>query len=264
MLPIFRIISVGGVTLAITILVLALIPPGGTHLVLAQHEVVARGALMDPNHHPEWRQFLIHAALRRADELGQLRGLRDTIIRAPDAAASESALTDALNEALGEPPAPVLVLAGLPASMNAAEPEDTTGSIGDNPGATLPIEIGETSSTELPVTQGEDMPPVIRLPALQVTPVEAPPLPPVRSPAATDISKKSVAPRNLTQRHRRKATPPAPEPIEVPPPFNIIVAIFGSLANAKAASQPSVPPAERTAAPPPVNRQALNTRAVTQ
>src|SRR5476651_2526969 len=74
MLPILRIIPVGGVFLAIMILVLALNPPGGLRSA-TQAANSARGALMSLVEHPEWRQFLILAATRRADELARLSEL---------------------------------------------------------------------------------------------------------------------------------------------------------------------------------------------
>src|SRR3972149_4926218 len=78
MLPFFRIIPVGGVFLAIMIVVLAHEPPGGSHTALTPAEMPARGALMRMNEHPEGRQFLILAAVRRSDELSRLRELPDT------------------------------------------------------------------------------------------------------------------------------------------------------------------------------------------
>jgi len=235
MLPILRIISVGGVSLAIAILILALIPPGGSHLVLAQHEVVARGVLMDPSKHPEWRQFLIHAALRRAGELERLRGLSDTVIRAPVAETPELALQ---NDISAEPAAPKI--AGLSSVAHDAEAEDMTGSIGDNPGATLPIDIGEASSTELPINAVEDGPPAIRLPDLQSPAENILPAPPSGPAAAVEATKRPEAPRRVVQqRPRRKVAPPVSEPVTVPPPFSIIVAIFGSLARADAGSPTS-------------------------
>ena len=257
MLPILRIISVGGVSLAIAILILALIPPGGSHLVLAQHEVVARGVLMDPSKHPEWRQFLIHAALRRADELERLRGLSDTIIRVPVA---ESPRLARRVDIPIEPAMPKI--AGLSALDHGTEAEDRTGSIGDNPDATLPIDIGEASSTELPINAVEDGPPAIRLPDLQSPAENNLPAPPSLPAATVVTTKKPAASRRLVQqRSRRKAAPPASEPVVVPPPFNILVAIFGSFAKADAGSQTSSP-ATPASGPAPRYKQASGNRAV--
>src|SRR6185437_12633533 len=81
MLPILRILPVGGVLLAIFILILALSPPDGSRAPLNSAMAPARGALVDRNRHPEVRQFLILAALKRADELNRLRELPDTPTR---------------------------------------------------------------------------------------------------------------------------------------------------------------------------------------
>jgi hypothetical protein len=145
MLPILRILPVGGVLLAILILVLALNPPGGSHPSLTPSVMATRGALMQAGEHPEWRQLLIYAAIRRADELSRLRELPGNPAR-PDQAQN----------------APKV--AGLPTDRSDADPDDQTGTITEVPGVTIPVEIGETSSTELPVTQSEEKPPMIRKP----------------------------------------------------------------------------------------------------
>ena len=102
----------------------------------------ARGPLMQIGEHPEWRQFLIRAAVQRADELSQLRDLPDAPVR-----------DDVQDEAK---------VAGLPVERSDADPEDITGTISEAPAASIPIDIGETSSTELPTLRPDDKPPVIR------------------------------------------------------------------------------------------------------
>jgi hypothetical protein len=146
MLPMLRILPVGGVFLAIMLLVLALNSPAGTHMQLTPSVAPMRGAMIARGEHPEWRQFLMLAAIRRADELSRLRELPDTPTR-----------TDAA------PAAPKV--AGLPTGRSDTDPEadDATGSIVQPPAATIPIDIGETSSTELPVAAPEQQPPVIRV-----------------------------------------------------------------------------------------------------
>lgn len=243
MLPIFRIISVGGVTLAITILALALIPPGGMRLVLAQHDVVARGALIDPGTHPEWRQFLIHAALRRAGELERLRDLRDTIVRVPDVAEPEIPAS---------PAAPQLV--GLSSGRTDSE-DETTGSIGNASSATIPIDIGAASSTELPVITTEEASPAVRLPALQLLSIEPAPVPPARPELVSESVRKPETQQRAVQQRARRKPQPAPEPQQLPPPFNILAAIFGSLANAESTRQAAAP-AGNSASQPPRSRQA--------
>jgi len=146
MLPILRILPVGGVLLAIMLLVLALNPPDGSRTQMAPSVGPMRGAMIARGEHPEWRQFLMLAAIRRADELNRLRELPDTPTR-----------TDAA------PAAPKV--AGLPTGRSDTDPvaDDQTGSIVQPPAATIPIDIGETSATELPVAAPEEQPQVIRV-----------------------------------------------------------------------------------------------------
>jgi len=166
------------------IVVLALNPPDRSHTglpteVLPMAVLPARGALMALSEHPEWRQFLILAANRRADELGRLRYLPDT--------PAENGQT----------------LAGLPFNRTDADPDDETGSITDMPSATIPIDIGERSSTELPLTQPEEGPPALRAPERTKTPTET---------------------RRTALRHiRRTRTPAKPEPAAT---FNLFEFLF--------------------------------------
>ena len=69
MLPSLRILPVGGVVLAILLLALALNPPASMHAQLMPSVLPMRGAIMARSEHPEWQQFLILSAIRRADEL---------------------------------------------------------------------------------------------------------------------------------------------------------------------------------------------------
>jgi len=66
MLPILRILPVGGVFLAIMLLVLGLNPPAGPQARLTSIGAPVRGAMIDRKEHPEWPQFLMLAAIQRA------------------------------------------------------------------------------------------------------------------------------------------------------------------------------------------------------
>jgi len=185
MLPILRIIPVGCVFLAIMILVLALDPPGRSHPTLPAAMLPARDALMQTNEHPEWRQFLILAAVRRADELNRMRELPDTPVRTGRARDAPK-------------------VAGLPTNHSDADPDDETGTVNEMPGVTIPVEIGETSSTELPVTAPEDKPLVIKTPERRKPP--------------------SASRRKNVQRARHAKAPAKPEPaLQV----NLLEALFG-------------------------------------
>lgn len=141
MLPILRILPVGGVLLAILILILALSPPDGSRAPLNSAMAPARGALVDRNRHPEVRQFLMLAALKRADELNRLRELPDTPTR------TEPARIEA--------PPEEAKIATLPADQNEAADPDVSSTATETPSVSIPVEIAEPSSTELPVTRQE-------------------------------------------------------------------------------------------------------------
>jgi len=126
MLPILRILPVGGVLLAILILVLALSPPDGSRAPLSPEVVPTRSAFLDRDRRPEVRQFLIHAALKRADELSRLRDLPDTPARSDDDEQK---------------------LAALPSDRSESDPDEPA-SINDTPSVSIPVEAGEPSSSE--------------------------------------------------------------------------------------------------------------------
>jgi hypothetical protein len=169
-----RLISVGGVSLAIAILVLALSPPGGSHLRLTRTMMPARGPLIARADYPDWPQLLIKAALRRADVLSQLRQLPDTSLPSEITEPDKSSVD--INEP--EKPSAEIVrtapeIAGvLPPNRSDAESEDVTGTVAQSPEAAIPVGIGEASSTELPVVRKEELPPVIRTPELSRPPHE--------------------------------------------------------------------------------------------
>jgi hypothetical protein len=253
MLPILRIISVGGVFLAVAILGLALMPPGRPHSQFAMDDTAARGALMDQRAHPEWRQFLIRSALKRADEIERLRDLPGDLPMDPP---------NNLPAAKVEPNSTV---AGLPAVRNGIVPEDITGSVNVAPTATIPIDIGETSSFELPVAPVDEKPPVARAPVVSVVPtdsgsealasvtIEPPPLSRLPALSLKDRAKPVVVIRKRSVRKpvARSIAPAAPNQAAVPPPFNLLQAFFASLsANRHAVAAQAAKPAPLRAGAP--------------
>lgn len=178
MLPILRIIPVGGVILAIAILLLALNAPGGPHAHFTSTVMAPGGALIARKEHPEWRQFLMLAALRRADELKKLRALPDTPLAAAPAVP--------VQPKPAEPPDPKL--AGV--QPNPVDQDDVTGTV-QSSNAAIPVDIGESSSAELPVIPHEERPPVIMMPVRE-TPGD------------------STAPQTVQPKPQSRNVPPAP------------------------------------------------------
>ncbi|MFY9685449.1 MAG: hypothetical protein WAJ88_06590, partial [Pseudolabrys sp.] len=147
MLPILRVLPVGGVLLAIFILVLALSPPDGSRAPLNTTMAPARGPLVDAGHNPETRQFLIRAALKRADELNRLRELPDTPTRTAPAPAEPVAIEPAPAETAVEEPK----VAGLPADRIESDPEPEEPAATETPNVSIPVETSEVSAPDLPV-----------------------------------------------------------------------------------------------------------------
>ena len=119
----------------------------------------------------------------------------------------------------------------LPAERGDAEPEDITGTINVAPTATIPIEIGETSSIELPVITPEERPPVVK-PGQVKSKIEIKKkivrrVRSARPPAKPKVAKPKVA---RSQAARSKSAKPEPAPA------NIIEAIFGATPSRQASS----------------------------
>ena len=131
-LPLFRTMLAGGV-LAILALLAGFVAPGPS--TLARPLPPARGPLIEADQHPEWKQFLVQAAYRRADEIGRLRKLPSAPTITPVATPTVS-----------------VQVAELPPAQAEIEPEDVTGAIDDAPGS-MAVDIGEASATELPIQQ---------------------------------------------------------------------------------------------------------------
>jgi hypothetical protein len=172
MLPLLRIVPAAGVLLSLVIFMLAVTPPRGSGL--PQAPAPARGPLIDAAEHPEWRQFVLQAAYRRAHEVERLRDLPDT------PAPSEPALTDVapmLNVDPLPPPPSEETLANLlpkPKSEVADAPVAAPAPATEPPpqpvaalqqeeapapsNAPAPVDIGETAAVEIPAMLPRDRP----------------------------------------------------------------------------------------------------------
>ena len=144
MLPLLRVMLLGCVLIATLGLAAGFKIAAAPEPNFARLERPARGALIDPDQHPEWKQFVVQAAYRRAEELDRLRVLHDRPAAMPPVATAPAA-----------PPSDDIQTAGLPTTDAEAKPDeedDVTGSTVERTlNDVIPIEIGETSSTELPL-----------------------------------------------------------------------------------------------------------------
>lgn len=269
MLPILRILPVGGVILAIVILFMALSPRHAPQPRLGAPAAGVRGPLADRVDHPEWRQFMMLAALRRAEELARLRDLPVKVEPPPEAAPPLAAVAALPPEAA--PPAPAIEAAAQPEAAPPAEAEpapepkiaalptteeetkpDAALAAAPVPdeAATMLVEIGEASSTELPVQPREAVAAVNAAPPLPPSPpaVEAvrqvkaaiepvrqlqPAIEPARhtKPAAHKPVRHVKPVRRVKPhiiRHRQVARPRAPRPAGKRDPnnFNLFEQLF--------------------------------------
>ncbi len=272
MLPILRTISVGGVLLAISIFALAVSPPAGVRVPLASIDPPASGALIDRRQHPEWQQFLILAALRRVEEVDRLRDLPDTPVRLPEIpnitpndVPGDLSFTfpitapDPAAAQVGAAQVATPQVAGLPSAHKETNPDDDTGSINVGPDAAMSVEIGEQSSTELPLQPAEEKPPVKGIPSASAPAIDAPatmpsaavepstPLPTSAPPQHAErivvvIRKPAVHKHTVRRRTVRRAPPPKPSQAqpETPPPSNFFQSFFASFARKPEASASAV------------------------
>lgn len=208
-------IPVGGVFLAIVILVLALSPPGAFRPALPAAMMPAHGPLLARDDHPQWRQFLMLAALRRAGEVKRLRQLANSPLHSVAATPAKAQ--------------PATEVAGVPANRADTDRDDVTGTIAPSPDASIPLGIGESSSTELPVIPHEERPPMIMTPARNTPSNDS--LNGTPKPA-----KPAHETRKRTLRHGRRATRTAQS--AAPVQFNLLEALFGAKPDRPAAKPP--------------------------
>jgi hypothetical protein len=194
---------VGGVLLAIFILVLALSPPDGPRVPLNTAMVPARGAFVDVGYQPETRQLLIRAALKRADELNRLRELPDT----PTKTAPDPAEPAAIEPTPAEPAADEPKVAVLPADRTESDPEPEEPAATETPNVIIPVERGEVSAPELPAAT-QDMKSTDGKPEQAKAQAKPEAKPPQR--------------RRIAHRPRRAKVASAPQR-----PLNIFEALFG-------------------------------------
>jgi hypothetical protein len=209
----------------------ALHEPARPHL---SHVVApARGPLIETNEHPEWKQFLVQAAFRRADELERLRDLPASpmIIEA----AIEPAVITAENVEAALTPekadAPAAQVAALAPERDPEVMEDITASIDEKPAGMMPVEIGASSSAELPLTEQEMLPQVRQPETLKLDDSQSVvPEAEVRLAIAVERppeSRPKIEPKLERKRVVRVKKKPPAKPVAEPAVPDLLSTIFG-------------------------------------
>jgi len=218
-LPLFRTTLVGGVLVMLALLAGFGTPRPATSSV--RPIFPARGPLIDATEHPEWKQFLIQAAYQRSGEIQRLNELPDTptIMPAPvveQPAQDVQSEPPAIEEAPAAPEREQQVAALAPA-LDGSLPADPAGSIEDSP-TDLPIDIGEASATELPITI-QDLP----------IPIERP-----QTLKRLNETHRAIKPG---KRRQAKAQRPAPAKIQPAQQSDFFGSLFGG--NSQVSASPS-------------------------
>ncbi|HET7848411.1 MAG TPA: hypothetical protein VFL51_05045 [Pseudolabrys sp.] len=267
MLPIFRMIPVGGVFIAMIALVQALTLPGPTRTRLIRVEAPASGPLIEREQHPEWRQFLILAAIHRAQEILALRSLPDTPALTAATVERAAAPANAAPEpkVASAPAVPAVPAVSPPAPMQqtgkkspAQTPEQELASVTSPPGhelasVTSPAAAAAGSSTAAAsdsaggataASAAADAEKAVAAISSEDTATPAPAA--TASAQSTDMMPSSPAPSDATASIANAGAPTS----EVAPASH--VAVSASAGSGTAATEPAVPESLASIAPPAI------------
>ena len=163
MLPLLRVLPLGSVFLSALIFLLAATPPRRPALPDALGP--ARGPLIDAAEHPEWRQFYVQAAFKRADEIEHLRDLPSTPTRMPVVAqpeAQKAAIQLAPAKEIVADVAPAVPAPEKSSDAPAIPAKEITPTHQALPGADVaapvaPAVVAETAGPQLPLVRPQQM-----------------------------------------------------------------------------------------------------------